>query len=178
MVVPADIRVAPRPKNTIVDDNGHEGPNRYPVRERTSSKYIPGGNPQPRNGKVIGHIIEHQFVPIKEPVVLDEPDMLSYGSAALVKSVTHDMFMDLLAVYPAGNAYAIMAMATLKVIKPSIAANRMATYYSRTFVCKDYPGAAMSRNSICKLLMRKLHFLQLSGEKSSIPQSTKNRAKY
>lgn len=152
MAVPVDVRVVPRPKNTIVDDNGREGPNRYPVRERTSSKYIPGGNPQPRNGKVIGHIVDYQFVPIKEQPVLNEPDMLSYGSSALVKSVTHDMFTDLLAVYPAGNVYAIMAMATLKVIKPSITANRMATHYNRTFVCKDYPGAAMSRNSVCKLL--------------------------
>lgn len=152
MAVPANIRAVTRPKNTIVDDNGREGPNRYPVRERTSSKYIPGGNPQPRNGKVIGHIIDDQFVPTKELPVLNEPDMLSYGSSALVKSVTHDIVQDLLTVYPSETVYAIMAMATLKVIKPSIAANRMATHYHRTFVCKDYPGAAMSRNSICKLL--------------------------
>lgn len=152
MAVPAEIRAVPRPKNTIVDDNGREGPNRYPVRERTSSKYIPGGNPQPRNGKVLGHIIDNQFVPIKGLDSVSKPDMLSYGSSALVKSVTRDLFTDLLAVYPAEEVYAIMAMATLKVIKPSIAANRMATHYNRTFVCKDYPGAAMSRNSICKLL--------------------------
>ena len=30
----------------------------YPFeRERASTKYVAGGNPQPRNGKVIGHII-------------------------------------------------------------------------------------------------------------------------
>lgn len=88
MAVPADIRAVPRPKNTVVEDNGRDGPKRYPVRERASSKYIPGENPQPRNGKVIGHIIGHQFVPVKGHVTSNGPDMLSYGASALVKSVT------------------------------------------------------------------------------------------
>ncbi len=44
----------PRPFNTIVDDSGRDGPKRYAVREHSSAKYIQGGNPQPRNGKVIG----------------------------------------------------------------------------------------------------------------------------
>lgn len=82
------------------------------------------------------------------------PDMLSYGASALVKSVTSDLFRDLLAVYPAGEAYSIMSMATLKVIKPSVTAMRMSTYYNRTFVCRDYPGAALSKNTICSLLQR------------------------
>lgn len=56
MAVPANRRAVIRPKNTIVDDNGREESNRFPVRERTSSKYIPGRNPQPGNGKVIGHM--------------------------------------------------------------------------------------------------------------------------
>lgn len=78
--------------------------------------------------------------------------MLSYGASALVKSVTQDLVADLLAVYPAENVYPIMAMATLKVIKPSITGKRMATHYNRTFVCRDYPGATLSQNSIGKLL--------------------------
>ena len=61
MAVPADIRAVPRPKNTIVDDSGREGPKRYAVRERSSTKYVAGGNPQPRNGKVIGHIIDYEY---------------------------------------------------------------------------------------------------------------------
>ena len=57
MAVPESIRKVPRPVNTIVQDNGKEGPNRYPVRERISVTYVSGGNPQPKNGKVIGHIV-------------------------------------------------------------------------------------------------------------------------
>lgn len=155
MSVPADIRAVPRPINTIVDDNGGDGPKRYAVRERSSSKYVRGGNPQPRNGKVIGHIIDHKFVPIpeKNPGV-DQPDMLSYGASALVKSVTSDLKEDLLAVFDASDVYAMMSLATLRVIKPAITAERAKTHYLRTFVCKDYPGAAMSKNSIGSLLQR------------------------
>jgi hypothetical protein len=156
MAVPEDIRAVPRPINTIVDDNGGDGPKRYAVRQRGSTKYIPGGNPQPRNGKVIGHIIDHRFVPIpeKEDSVADEPDMLSYGASALVRSVTADLKEDLLAIYDASDAYAMMSLATLRVIKPAITAERASSHYRRTFVCKDYPGAAMSKNSIGSLLQR------------------------
>ncbi len=159
MAVPAEIRAVPRPVNTIVDDNGHDGPKRYAVRQRSSSKYVAGGNPQPRNGKVIGHIIDYKYVPIdasetEASKASTVPDMLSYGASALVKSVTQDLKEDLLKVYDPSDVYAMMSMATLKVIKPAIAANRMQTHYYRTFVCKDYPGAAMSKNSISSLLQR------------------------
>lgn len=157
MAVPADIRAVPRPVNTIVDDSGHDGPKRYAVRQRGATKYVANGNPQPRNGKVIGHIIDHKYVPLpdgQETKQAVEPDMLSYGASALVKSVTNDLFYDLLAVYDPSDVYAMMAIATLKVIRPSITASRMSTHYNRTFVCRDYPGAPMSRNSIGKLFQR------------------------
>ena len=126
MAVPADIRAVPRPKNTIVDDSGRDGPKRYAVRERASTKYVSGGNPQPRNGKVVGHIINYEYIPVdteikSAPVV---PDMLSYGSSALVHSVTIDIEKDLLAVYDPADVFAIMSVATLRVIKPSITAPR------------------------------------------------------
>ena len=66
MAVPAEIRAVPRPVNTIVDDSGKDSLKRYAVRQRSSSKYVPGGNPQPRNGKVIGHIIGNKYVPLQE----------------------------------------------------------------------------------------------------------------
>ena len=38
-----------------------------------------------------------------------------------------------------------MAIATLRIIKPSIVNGRLSTEYNRTFVCKDYPGIGMSQ---------------------------------
>ena len=154
MTVPAEIRAVPRPVNTIVDDSGTNSPKRYAVRKRASSKYVPGGNPQPKNGKVIGHIIDYKYVPLTDSTASDGPDMLSYGASALVKSVSADLFSDLLKIYPANEAYSIMSIATLRVIKPKITLGRMATHYRRTFVCKDYPGAAMSKNTLGNLLQR------------------------
>jgi len=147
MPVPETIRLVKRPINTVIDDNNRDGPLRYAVRERAGTKYVPGKNPQPRNGRVIGHIIADKFVPIIKKTA-NEPEILSYGTAALVKSVTHDLLCDLLNIYPAQDTYAIMTIATLRVIKPSIKANRISTHYKRTFVCIDYPGAALSPNTI------------------------------
>lgn len=45
MAVPEEIRKVQRPINTVVDDNGRNSPLRYAVRERASTKYVPGGNP-------------------------------------------------------------------------------------------------------------------------------------
>lgn len=131
MAVPENIRNVERPVNTIVEDTGRPGPNRYPVRERATIKYVHGGNPQPRNGKVIGHIIDNQFVPIPVKKITMEPDMLSYGSAALFKSVMQDILADLLSVYSAKDAYTIIAIAALRVVKPGVSDKRLSTHYER-----------------------------------------------
>lgn len=113
MAVPTEIRAVPRPVNTVIDDNGKDGPKRYAVRQRGVSKYVRGGNPQPHNGKVIGHIIDFKFVPIEsnEGDRKASPSMLSYGASALVKSVTGDIFEDLLKVYDPSDVYAMMSIA-------------------------------------------------------------------
>ena len=79
MAVPAYIRNVPRPVNTVVADNGKDGPHRFAVRERSGTKYIQHGNPQPKNGRVIGHIFDGRFVPLHEATASSGPDMLSYG---------------------------------------------------------------------------------------------------
>lgn len=100
--------------NTIVDDSSRDGPKRFAVRQMSSSKYVPGRNSQPRNGRVISHIIGHRYVPVSSPTASEDADMLSYGASALVRTVTGDLFSDLLDVFDAGEAYAIMSMATQK----------------------------------------------------------------
>lgn len=154
MSVPANIRKVPRPVNTIVIDNGKDGPNRYAVRERSGTKYVPGGNPQPRNGKVIGHIVDGKYVPNKTVTAATGADMLSYGSSAFVHSVSEDLLDELLQVYPAKDAFTIMAIASLKVIRPRITANRMRTHYDRTFISRFYPGLALSPNTISSFLQK------------------------
>lgn len=154
MSVPENIRQVPRPVNTVVVDNGHDGPKRYAVRERTGIRYMPGGNPQPHNGKVIGHITDGIYVPLHTEVAQAEPDMLSYGSSAFVRSVTQDILSELLQVYSPNDAYTIMAIASLRVIRPSIVSGRLSTHYSRTFVSVFYPGVSLSANTVCAFLQK------------------------
>ncbi len=160
MGVPKEIREVPRPANTVVVDNGKEGPRRYAVRERLGVKYVPGGNPQPLNGSVIGYICDGKYV-AKEDDAQAGPDMLSYGSSALVWQESRDIMDDLLDVYPIEYAYEIMAIASLKVIRPRIASNRYSTHYNRTFISRYYPGLPMSKNKITS-------FYQHLGEKGNL----------
>lgn len=153
MGVPEAIRGVGRPKNTVVDDSGREGINRYSVRERAGTKYVRNGNPQPGNGKVIGHIINGMFVPVADRMSKG-PDSLSYGAAALAESVGDDILGDLLAVYPATEAAEIMVVAMLKVLRPRIAANRYSTHYGRTFVSRYHPNVALSKNTVGSLFKR------------------------
>ncbi len=154
MAVPECIRKVPRPVNTVVVDNGKDGPNRYAVRERAGTRYIRNGNPQPKNGRVIGHIFDGAYIPLNGETATSGPDMLSYGAAAFAKSVSSDILADLLDVYPAKDACTVMAIATLRIIHPSIKADRMGTHYRRTFVCRHYPGVALSPNTVCAFLQK------------------------
>jgi hypothetical protein len=79
------------------------------------------GNTQPISGRVIGHIFKGEFVPVTKKLKESNLEMLSYGTSALVQSVTSDIFSDLLRVFPINKAVTIMAIATLQVTKPSIA---------------------------------------------------------
>ena len=150
MAVPNYIRKVARPTNTVVIDNGKDGPTRYAVRERKGVQYVSGGNAQPVNGRVIGHIIDGVYVPKNQPLADAKPDMLSYGAAAFAHSVSSDILSELMQVYDAKDAYRIMAVASLRVIKPGITASRMGTEYRRTFVSVYYPGVAVSGNRLCK----------------------------
>lgn len=154
MAVPENIRKDPRPINTIVEDNSREGPNRYAVHERHSVNYVASGNPQPSNEKVIGHITDDVYVPVRAATADRDPDMLSYGGATFVKSVSGDILRKLLSVYLAKDSYTIIAVASLKVLKPGIAANCYGTHYRLTYVSKYYPGVALSENTVCIFLQK------------------------
>ena len=154
MAIPESIRKVPRPVNTVVQDTGREGSKRYIVRERKSIKYISNQNPQPVNGKTIGYIIEGRFVPIQDKTALSGPSEFSYGSSALIRDLSADIKDDLLAVYPVNDVYSILALAALKVMRPRISSTRLASAYHSSYICKVFPGAALSKNSVSDLYQR------------------------
>ena len=151
MGVPAEIRAVPRPKNTVVVDSGRDTVNRYSVMERKGVKYIPKHNPQPQNGKVIGHIIDLTFVPIPIKQDYSGPFELQYGATALIKKLAQDVYYDLLKVFNASHATSIFVIAALKVIYEDPSSVTMSTLYNETFLSKFYPGAPLSKNFISDL---------------------------
>ena len=152
MSIPEEIRRVPRPTNTVVVLSGSKGAKLYAVRERAGIKYGANGKPQPINGRVIGHICDGKFIPLIAPVACSEPDMLSYGAAAFMKSCAEDLMKDLYACYEINDARKIMTIAALRVLKPRIASRRLNTEYQRTFVSIYYPGVALSDNTVSKFL--------------------------
>lgn len=64
MPIPADILAVERPKNTFVICYG-KNKDHYAVRERLGCRYDHGRR-VPINGKTIGHIIAHKFVPLDD----------------------------------------------------------------------------------------------------------------
>ena len=161
MGVPAKIREVERPTNTVVIDTRSEGPKRYAVRERAKVEYLGvAHNPQPRNGKTIGYIYNGEFIPRGVPVSEAKPEFLSYGASALVYSHSQDLFKDLTSVFALPDALKIIALASLKVLKPHISNSRMRAQYDRCFISVYYPDVALSKNTIC-------HFLNDLGTDSS-----------
>lgn len=102
--------------------------------------------------------------------------MLSYGAAAFARSVSTDLLTDLLGVYPAKDACAVMAIATLRIIHPSITADRMGTHYRRTFVCRHYPGVALSANTVCIFLQKLVPPLSLPATISLLTEHSNRTA--
>ena len=152
MSVPEDIRAVPRPTNSVVFNSGSNGPKQYSVRMHNGYKHVEGKPSQPTFGPVIGYIINHQFVQCVQPTKLDVPEIASYGSSALVYSVAEDLYQDLLKVYQPNEALTLMALAGVRVVKPHVSNARAAKEYRSTFLQVYYPKAALSENTIGKLL--------------------------
>lgn len=153
MGVPEEIRRVERPRNTVVVENKSDGPRRYAVRERKGVKYVSGSNPQPINGRVIGHIIDGAFVPLQAETACDGPEELSYGSSALFARHAEDILRVLLAVYPVEDAYSIIAAVGVRVIRPGASYNRVSQHHRRTYLSVFYP-AQVSKNRLCDLIER------------------------
>jgi len=148
MGIPEEIRRIPRPKNTVVVFSGHSGARQYAVRERAGLRYGAKGNPQPINGRVIGHIVNGQFIALNQSVKASLPSSLSYGAPAFVHSCEGDLMEDLYAAFSVTDAQRIMVIASLRVLKPRISARRLNSEYQRSFLSLFYPGVALSENTV------------------------------
>jgi transposase len=146
MAVPEEIRNVSRSEHTVVCDSGHDGPDRYMVRQREPGTKI--------NGKVIGHIYNGKFVPLENKRILptDFPEIAVYGNAAVVNSVSADIFQDLTDIFELRQAVSIIATAQVRVISPGIVDSEIQAKYKDSFLQIYYPNAQLSKNLIGDLL--------------------------
>ena len=153
MGVPAEIRQVIRPRNTVVIDRGENHFLRYAVRERAGSVCKTGHYPQPRNGRTIGHIINGTYVPVAHTrMTKKSAEWLSYGSSALVESQSRDILKDLLEAFHPSDAYKIMTIAMLKIIRPGVTHRRLSQHYNRTFTKVFYPNVCLSSNTVANFI--------------------------
>ena len=145
MGVPQEIRAVPRPKNTVVTDTGGKGPLRYCVRERNKAVRTAKGF-QPRNGKVIGHIVDGAFVPVSSRMKAKERRTL--GCALLVADLGADLRARLAAHLGDKDADLVLALASLGILHPDLGEDLRAAQYKASLASLVFPGLDLSEKSI------------------------------
>ena len=145
MGVPQEIRAVPRPKNTVVTDTGGKGPLRYCVRARTKAVRTAKGF-QPRNGKVIGHIVDGAFVPVSSRMKAKERRTL--GCALLVADLGSDLRARLAAHLGDKDADIVLALASLDILHPDLGEDLRAAQYKASLASLVFPGLDLSEKSI------------------------------
>ena len=145
MGVPQEIRAVPRPKNTVVTDTGGKGPLRYCVRERNKAVRTAKGF-QPRNGKVIGHIVDGAFVPVSSRMKAKERRTL--GCALLAADLGADLRTRLAAHLGDKDADLVLALASLGILHPDLGEDLRAAQYKASLASLVFPGLDLSEKSI------------------------------
>ncbi|WP_434329649.1 transposase [Mycoplasma capricolum subsp. capricolum] len=145
MGVPIEIRQVPRPKNTVIKKSG----SKWAVIERIGCERKNGSN-QPKEGKVIGHIIDGFFV--KKESVKKEVSLKNFGDYELAKLVSKDILNELKEVYQNEIAEHLYAIAVLRSINPKMTNNKIEEVYEESFISEDFTNLKLGKNDISKFL--------------------------
>ena len=154
-MVPEHVRAVSRPVNTVVVDSKSKGAKRYLVRERSGYKTSKGHYSGPRNGKVIGYIIDGVYVPRQEDKKLlthNSRSVMQYGAPAFVANKCKDIHQDLLLCFDPEDANRIMTIASLRVIEPGIACNRYLSKSQVSFLSVFYPCVGLTKNAVSEFI--------------------------
>ena len=155
MPIPADILAVSRPKNTVVICYG-KNKDRYGVRERTGCSYSEGRR-LPKNGKIIGHIENYEYVPIGQkkhpvPVSQAEIDLKEWGTYTFCSDIASDLLKDLKEVYCEEDAQKIYCISMLRLCQPGIKDYELKETYEESFLSEFMPDVALSKNTVSSFL--------------------------
>ena len=118
---------------------------RYCVRERNKAVRTAKGF-QPRNGKVIGHIVDGAFVPVSSRMKAKERRTL--GCALLAADLGADLRARLAAHLGDKDADLVLALASLGLLHPDLGEDLRAAQYKASLASLVFPGLDLSEKSI------------------------------
>lgn len=157
MSVPEEVRKVSRPKGTIVCE-GKNGV--YSVREKISGGYYrddEGKIHRPsRNGRVVGHIIDMEFVEkVPEPILAvsqGNVDLKDWGNISLFDRLNSDLLEILRMHYNEMDSLRIYLMALLRATYEGISDRKLDRQYQETYLTEMYPTVNLSKNQVSKFL--------------------------
>lgn len=154
MAVSEEVRKVRRPVNTVVEGRTNkDGATRYIVRERNGCTYSDGRS-RPRNGGIVGYIIDGAYVSRSENAPIDPKEvcMKTWAVERLVLDLTPDIIEDLRKAYSEKEAEMLYAMAVLRVRRTDLRNSRMRRDYVESILSDVFPGLPMSKNGVCDFI--------------------------
>lgn len=149
MAIPQEILEVERPKNTVVYVTSS---GKYGVKKRIGCKRMNGKN-IPINGPTIGHIINGEYVPIKNVNISSvSPALLDFADYKLCEDLFNDMIDELLEVFSNSDAIKLYAMAILRTCNPDVKDNELQEKYENSFLSIFHPNVPLSKNTVSKFL--------------------------
>ena len=154
MPIPADILAVVRPKNTIVIDYGD---GKYGVRERIGCKYEVTSDGKKRripiDGKIIGHIVNNEFIYKTDSPKLQElgrVDIKDWANVFICDMQNKDLLSLLCNFYHKSDAIWIYCEAILRTCYSGVRDYELKHRYEESFLSEFYPGVAFSKDTVCE----------------------------
>lgn len=175
MPIPKDILDVERPKNSIVIAYG-KNKDRFAVRTRIGCKNV-NGRHVPINGPTIGHIVNHQFIPIDQDREAQKKtsaatvDIKDWADAQLMYNLSDDLLQQLRDIYPEKDAERLFVISILRACHHNLSDCEIQEAYQNSFLSEMYPGLALSKNTVSEFLKR------IGKAYASIVRFMQNRAK-
>ena len=159
MAVPQEVRDVPRPRGTVVCD-GKEG--RYPVREKLSGGYYVDENGKrhrpSRNGKVVGYIIDMEFVKREIPdpnlIPIGEVDLKTWGDVELIDRLNRDLLELLELHFKDDEPLTLYVASVIKAAKNGIPYRLLQREYEESFLTETLPVVNLRRTHMSDFLRR------------------------
>lgn len=159
MAVPMEVRSVPRPRGTVVCD-GKDG--KYPVREKLSGGYYVDDNGKrhrpSRNGRVVGYIIDMEFVEREIPdlnlIPIGEVDLKSWGDVELIDRLNRDLLGLLEIHFKDDEPLTLYVSSVLKAANEGIAYRLLQREYEESFLTEVLPPVNLRRTHMSEFLRR------------------------